>query len=1165
MIKGDRLIINRKGITIPSKRMESIRIYPKSQIYFLPLRTFEYRSKESGTQFPIDIFITPIPPEKWPFVMRFNVRLVNRPGIFKKVYKFLERLHINVISSETIRSGHHHDTLNVLGEISRLEVKSLRSIFIELQSWKKDREKIYNKMYADAYHVDDFTHYFSGKQYENFCKTLDETFGKEKSEALLKSELKIEYSRESDKYYFKLEDLVEVLNPEKGKEDKSNGTPHFYGLNYGDYEKVPLDYVKEDIVNENGEFYNPMWYDIIASYTEKATELEDRNFSKKLEKKIDNENTNIEEMALKFLEDNKKIGNVKDEKDKKNHPKEVMEEFRNFIKDKNKNKECNFHNFVLNLLKHIKEDLEIDAEDGDLLKVIETIGQLLQKVEENIDPRFPKLKFYKDIAALTNTILKSERMIELLNLELKLTRKDDGVNIKDYLEKELNLLSEKTDSSDKKLFNKMLGIYLAYQYQNDNDISIETLLENEIKRARPKIFKLKTNEFMGVVSKYTLVQKEILLLKSILSALVTYKKMLGYRFKLLMVEDSLEYDRCKYIDDDFIKSPSENYLYNVRYYEHILKYPYFANRALLHSSLNNPFWKIKMLNIIDRFKRLPGELKIEWGVDPSDSLDPIDITPVEQLSHAFYHRVYEKDLTVKAEESHIPFPSRFPNEYLTNLLPKENYSTYGIASFNSESLSCRICPIPVSKLHRFTEIALTKNRSCHDDCVENGKKKLKKWLKGNLTHTKATPPEEKTRIEMEKMLRDDFIRIEKNFCGDISEMNLKNLAVEEIKISKLDVVIKAHLTERIDVEFAKLKEKYVKFFLSPMECDKKASIKKDDVVSEDVLKSHKIIEETVIAYLDKLKKIYEEKIKNKNIENVLVKCLADAVKVEVMEAAPIDHSMFEKYDPLVKKDRSCTTEANLYDDIYCNGSSMGLMSTWLNALSDPIDPIEEYGFNFNIWRTFNTTTQLDHEKESGEITVWAQAIKENFVSFPPDLDKRIQGKFNADLHTKFPHGHLRGEDIKVKKFFSGRIFVSIPFNHPMYKTWLAYIKKVGEEMGFNEVETTETFTKPVTGEVTKDISNSIGMIQVLSLPDRMCDEKSPKGLEWLYAEYLTALNLGLKVIRLLDTSTITDDLLIGKDHMNLKFSRMEPFSDFEKNVQKAFEILKKNLLDIYSI
>ena len=1023
MIKGDRLIINQKGISISEKKMQEIRIYKGSQVHILPFRTFEFRPKESGTQFPVDIFLTPIPPEKWPFVMRFNIRLTNRPGTFRKVYKFLEKLHINVISSETIRSGHHHDTLNVLGVVTRLEIKSLKRIFKELKSWKEDRGKIYKTIYSGVYNVKDLTHYFAGKKYRDFKKNIIEKMEraenseqKQKFKELLKKiDENLQYSEESDKYYFNFSEINRIYKSTM-KED----------LNHDYYAKVPMNFVKKDISEENGEkanFHTPMWYDIIEAYVKKTEELEDGEFHENVQRGIDDEYKTIKKRIARFLkEDSEEKSSHKKGEENNKYEEDLVKNFREYAWKNPEKKEINddFGNFVPLLIDHLRKDYEINRNGEELSTIIEVIGIQLDLAKDETKGSQEKHKFYKQLVVLTKLILESLKKIKFCKLE----KDADLKKILENLEEELENLHKNPGDASHNEFNEKLGVYLAYRYRDANEITIEELLEAEIKRARPKVFKLKSNKSIEPGDKHFLIQKEMLILKAILSALVTYKKMLSYRFKLLLVEDSLEYDKCKYEPEDFINLPTENYIYNIQYYKHILRYPYFANRAILHSSLHNPFWKLKMLNVIDRLKRLPQESSGDWDVEPASDLDPITISALEMLSHASYHRVYEKDFTVKADDSFIPFPSRFPTELLNDLFPAGNLSTYGIASFNSEALTCRICPIPISKLHRFAEIQLTKTRSCHEDCVKQGKENLK---------------------ELQK------------------------------------------------------------------------------------------------KYLQQMKKRLKEN------------------EGEDME----DNSIFVNYDHYISEEAACGSEGDLDSDIYCNGSSMGLMSTWLKGLSRPIDPEEKYGFNFNIWRTFNKTTLLDDQSESGDITVWAQAIKKDFLRFPPDINSLIRENFNANLQKKFPHGHLRGENIKVDEFSSSRIFVSLPFQHPMRKEWLTYITRVGKQSGFSEIKATETYTKPVTEEVGRDIRNSIAMIQILSFPG--IDDEKNQGLEWLYAEYLTAVNLGIVVIRLVDNTTIKDGVHIGRDHMTFEFSRLNPFSDFEKQVDRAFAILKKELLDIYKI
>lgn len=1024
MIKGDRLIINQKGISISNKRMEDIRVYPDSQVYLLPLKTFEYRPKESGAEFPTDIYLTPIPPEKWPFVMRFNIRLINRPGTFKKVYEFFEKLHINVLSSETIRSGHHHDTLNVLGEIRRLEVKSVQGIFQELSGWKNFREKIYQGVYEDIYKVN----YVAQEQFETFknsiLKGLEETkpeLKESEREKYFDTEFKKDFFIPSEPggFYFEEENLKKIEEIYYNHFEKK--------LGYDFFENVLQRFYKEKYQEDDKkEFDIPMWLDIINAYTEKTEKHKNiEDFTKSVIEDIRKECENVNEFIKRFT-GGKKPEEKKNDKKKITRKNEIqyadiIKKFREIEKiveipkdkefekklwtDKINELESFFIDLKLKAFDYIEKEYEIKTKEKGLTGLISSVGTKigeLEKGKKNVDNEQLLNKLKSDKQMIVTIEIMTDPIDKTKFLKLELSPSLNKEDILKHLQDKLGYLYEKENEKD---FNRQLGFYLAYRYLGKGDISIDELLEAEIKRAHPEVFKLAMNSSIKAKSKYLLIEKEMLILKTLLSLLVTYKKVLGYRYKLLLVEDSLKYAEDQRKANLHNIEPSDSYIYNIRYYRYIFQYPYFAERNIL---LSNKAWKYKILDIIEKLKHLPGERDREWPVDPRYSLEPITISAVEPLSHAFYHRVYEKCSNVTAEDSFIPFPPGFNPNLMNSLFPRENTSTYGIASFNSDTLSCRICPIPTSDLHRFVEIELEKNRNCHPDCVDNGRSYLKKFLKDR----------EEEEEENEKRM----------------------------------------------------------WFI------------------------------------------------------------------------------FEKDDSPPPQ---------------CLGSSMGLMAAWLDALGSPIDPFGEYGFNFNIWRTFNKTTRLDEEIEEGGITVWAQAIKKNFRKFPEDIDSRIKNEFEKKIGSKFKHKHLKGEKIKVNEFFSLRIFVSLPFDHPMRRQWFDYIKKVGKEEGFKEVHTTSTFTKPVTEEVAEDIRKSVAMIQILSLPDIKGGYQNSCGsqhLEWLYAEYLTAVTYKLKVIRLIDITTINDDeIRIGRDHFPLKFSRMEPFSDFEKNVKEAFNILKKELLDIYKI
>lgn len=1026
MIKGDRLIINKNGITMSSKRMEDIRAYKDSKVYLLPLNTFEYRSDESAAKFPIDIFITSIPPEKWPFVMRFNIRLINRPGTFKKVYKLFEKLHINVLSSETIRSGHHHDTLNVLGEIMRLGVKSVKSIFEELDEWKNSQEEIYENVYKKFY---DILHVSKGK-FESFKNQfISGLSGKEnlgmKPEEFFNTQIKEEFFMKSDLGGFYIEN--------SRKNEIGDIFEKYCSKKLGDdiFEEIANEFNQwqhfgEEKSKHDWEFDVPMWYDIIKAYTEKTAiyDKKEKDFEKIIKSIIVKECKNIEEFfhlscpeELKSLDkkasnrvNTVQYGNIREKF------KTLSETVRNIISNQNESDNETWNNDIdcivdtiedlkTSIWPYIKREYDINTARRDLPDLIALIGMRLKMCEKNETEAklLSKLKSDKQMMVCIQLMTEPAERIKFSKMELSPSENKKAIN--DHLEKTLDILHKRGETKE---FNRFLGYYLAYLYLHKRNISIDDLLEEEIKRAHPKVYKLSMNSSIKKKSQYLLIEREMLILKALLSLVVTYKKLLSHRYKLLLVEDSLDYAEEQIRNGDEGSQPSNSYIYNIRYYKYIFQYPFFADKGLLFK--NNEL-KVKVLDINKKLDRLPRERENEWPVDPRYNMDPITISPVETLSHAFYHRVYDKYSPVTAEESFIPFPPGFHPILLNRLFSEENTSTYGIASFNSDAMSCRICPIPTPELPRFVEIELEKNRNCHQGCAASGR---------------------------EYLLR--------------REENQQSI--------------------------------FEKVFPLP-EC-------------KNNIDSHKCIE---------------------------------------------------------------------HEEIYCHGSSMGLMSAWLEALSNPIDPIE-YGFNFNIWRTFNKTTRVDDEIEKGGITVWARAIKKNFTKFPKNITSLIQKEFEKNIGAKFPHGHLRAKNIKVNGFFSHRIFVSLPFNHPMHEEWLNCIKRIGKAEGFSEVLTTATLTKPVTKEVAEDIRKSIAMIQILSLPqiegENLNSQAGPQNLEWLYAEYLTAVTYELKVIRLLDITTIKDrDLRIGRDHMTLNFSRLKPFAEFEQKVKEAFETLKGELLNIY--
>lgn len=138
MIFGDTLLITKNGIEVNRKVLETIGVFEQSKVHILPLRTFEHRTSEPSYKFPLDLIITPIHPKVWPFVLRFEIRIYNNAKSLERAYEFFYKIGLNILFSESTRSGHHHIVLNVLGTMKRIEGKTINEIFEDIKKMNSD-------------------------------------------------------------------------------------------------------------------------------------------------------------------------------------------------------------------------------------------------------------------------------------------------------------------------------------------------------------------------------------------------------------------------------------------------------------------------------------------------------------------------------------------------------------------------------------------------------------------------------------------------------------------------------------------------------------------------------------------------------------------------------------------------------------------------------------------------------------------------------------------------------------------------------------------------------------------------------------------------------------------------------------------------------------------
>jgi hypothetical protein len=1023
MISGDEVIMTRDGLHINQKNLESIGIYKNSQAYLFPMQTFEFRDEQPGSFFPMDLIITPIAPKRWPFVMRFVLYLNNKPGMLSKASKMFSKLGINIIFTESTRSGHHHMLVNTLGEIVRLEVKTLKEIYDELLIWKKDRSEMYSSVYDNIYKVDFF---------------------------------------EQDKW----SDIFKLL----GVDDPSCG-------NTSENENI---------------FPDPLWWHALKGYNAKRDEIEEKN--------------------------------------------------------------C----------------------DGEYL--------------------WDDKKMKKDNWVLKEKIKSAERSFGCY---------------------------EGKGRYDKKLINhaKLVGELVAIIEKINPDKTIKKLLEYAIDEAKPRVTELEDLNRQGVISRkelYDKVESAMVIPKMLLTVILTYKRMLCEKYKLLFIWDSLQGENLK-DGNELTSTPPEVYLYNIRYYKYLFSNPYFCEKTIFTSSGNNDYWKKKIKDIINKLHNLPEDRKGPLDWNPRLDLDPVVITSVESLSHAYYHSAYEEGLKSKSDGSFIPFKegSWYPEHFVSQILPKENSSTVAVASINTDSLTMRICPLSTRSLERFRKIRLPEYKrkcddSCHknkitltnnnifymddanDDCINDNVKKYKftsvslsalyekaisltvselaglKWSNGNtnlineicvkLKQSGLEIPEhlqEKIRDEIislvinyiKEKLKSNCLKIKKELCDKIKNTELKDIIEVICNILKKDI--------EDESTFKKLLKDLIKSINNTF----KKAITKDKDEYDDCIKEL-VPDKPDIP--NKLKTLTNELLKN-NIEAKSKKELESKLKAIIDDCKELKDKL--KYEEILFKLLVNLSESSVLD--VCMESSVGLGYLFSKAISSQKEIAGTDGIknDLNIWRAYNKMYSSSADEENGSIDLLVQATEKNFSGISKDLASNITNQLKCSIKKKFPSDHITVKEIKVNRVSAGKVFIAMPFSHPASNIWIDILKQVGLEYGFTDVDTVVEYVEPVTRTVADNIKKSHALIQVLALPVEKASLRKEKyffdagKIAWVNAEYLTAIALNLKVVRMVDEISIDEnEINIGKDHASLHFSSIKP-DDFKEKAKIAFEKLREELID----
>lgn len=248
----------------------------------------------------------------------------------------------------------------------------------------------------------------------------------------------------------------------------------------------------------------------------------------------------------------------------------------------------------------------------------------------------------------------------------------------------------------------------------------------------------------------------------------------------------------------------------------------------------------------------------------------------------------------------------------------------------------------------------------------------------------------------------------------------------------------------------------------------------------------------------------------------------------------------------------------------CRGTTMGIAHLFANAIYRFESKDVSNPHYLNIWRIYNKTIETQKNYERGSIIAIVQAVGDNFPGFPKDWNKSIEERLKNSISDKFTHQHVFFKKLSIRELSAGKVFVSLPFDHPRRNEWLHKVKMIGKKSGFHEINTIDTHTEPVTKKVAEYIKNCDAMIQILAVDIKINRESSEymNRFIWLMAEYLAAMSNGLEVIRLIDTDSLLEsEIRLGKDHPSLMFRISDPAEKFDEVVEAAFKELREKLSD----
>lgn len=237
----------------------------------------------------------------------------------------------------------------------------------------------------------------------------------------------------------------------------------------------------------------------------------------------------------------------------------------------------------------------------------------------------------------------------------------------------------------------------------------------------------------------------------------------------------------------------------------------------------------------------------------------------------------------------------------------------------------------------------------------------------------------------------------------------------------------------------------------------------------------------------------------------------------------------------------------------CKGTARGLLYAMTKAINK-VDTDKVF-----MLRVYNKKNYNMSRDEMGSITFLVR-YEGNFTI--TKFKSKLTEELKCIMENIGVSKHVHRGDILIEKLTAGRVFVSIPFNNPMSKTWINIIKEEAINVGLESV-VAETYTKSATVNIKTILKESDAMIQIFTkeLPDKNKDGSTYEA-SWLHTEYFGFFE-EKPIVRLIDKKTVhPSELVIGRDHPSIHFSIASPESEFRKLVSEALTIIRKELADV---